>query len=140
MTDVWQGIAASVVFTVLGAVLLFGAVLLTDFLTPGSLREQIWTDRNKGAAIFLSSTMLGIGAIVFTAIATAPTGLGAGAASVAIFGGIGLLLMAGAFWLLDLVTPGQLGDAVVDSGPHPAVWVSAAMNVAVAAIVSASIV
>jgi hypothetical protein len=139
MTDVWQGIAASVIFTVIGVVLLFGAVLLTDFLTPGSLRQQIWTDRNKGAAVFLSSALLGIGAIIFTAITSSVGNLGARASMVAVFGGIGLLLMAGAFLLVDLVTPGRLGDAVTDVALHPAVWVSAAMNVSLAAIVCASI-
>ncbi|WTE91122.1 DUF350 domain-containing protein [Streptomyces sp. NBC_01614] len=54
-------------------------------------------------------------------------------------GVLGLLLMAVAFLVLDLVTPGKLGAIVVDPEPHPAVWVSAACNLAVAAIVAASI-
>ncbi|MEU7606363.1 DUF350 domain-containing protein, partial [Streptomyces sp. NPDC041003] len=34
---------------------------------------------------------------------------------------------------------GKLGAIVVDPEPHPAVWVSSACNLAVAAIVAASI-
>ncbi|WP_229873719.1 DUF350 domain-containing protein [Streptomyces cirratus] len=55
------------------------------------------------------------------------------------FGALGLVLMAVAFLVLDLVTPGKLGAIVVDPEPHPAVWVTASCNVAVAAIVAASI-
>lgn len=47
--------------------------------------------------------------------------------------------MAVAFLVLDLVTPGKLGAIVVDREPHPAVWVTASCNIAVAAIVAASI-
>ena len=78
-------------------------------------------------------------AIVFTSIITTYAELAKGLATTAIFGVLGLLLMAGAFRLVDALTPGRLGEIVVDPQPHPAVWVSSAANVAVAAIVCAAI-
>ncbi|WP_344126077.1 DUF350 domain-containing protein [Luedemannella flava] len=139
MSDVIDGLFGATAFVAVGVVLLVGGFLLTDWLTPGALRHQIWSERNRNAAIFLSSALIGVGGIVFTSIITTYDDLGTGLASTAIFGVLGLLLMAAAFWLVDMLTPGRLGEVIVDPEPHPAVWVSSAMNVAIAAIVSASI-
>jgi hypothetical protein len=47
--------------------------------------------------------------------------------------------MAVAFLLLDMVTPGKLGEILVDPQPHPATWVSAVVHVATGAIIAAAI-
>lgn len=120
-------------------VLLILGIVLVDVLTPGKLRRQIWEDRNRNASILLSSALLGIGGIVFTSIWTTYENFGKGLVSTAAFGLLGLVMMAVAFLVVDLVTPGKLGATLVDPEPHPAVWVTASCNIAVSAIVSASI-
>jgi uncharacterized membrane protein YjfL (UPF0719 family) len=139
MRDVLDGLVGSVAFTAVGLLLLLGGFLLVDWLTPGPLRHQIWSEGNRNAAVFLASALLGVGAIAFTSIITTYADFWIGLASTAIFGVLGLLLMAGAFWLVDALTPGKLGEILVDPQPHPAVWVTAAANAAIAAIVCASI-
>jgi uncharacterized membrane protein YjfL (UPF0719 family) len=139
MTDVLNGLIGAIAFTALGVLLLLGGFFLADWLTPGPLRHQIWSERNRNAAVFLSSALLGVGAIAFTSIVTTYTDFLTGFVSTAVYGVLGLLLMAGAFYLLDLLTPGKLGEILVDPQPHPAVMVSAAANLAIAAIVCASI-
>jgi uncharacterized membrane protein YjfL (UPF0719 family) len=139
MNSLVHGLLAAVLFTVLGLVLLLLGAILVDLLTPGRLRHQVWDERNRNAAIVLSSALLAIGAITFTAIMTSDQDLVRGLISTAIFGVLGLALMAGVFWLLDMLTPGKLGTIIVDPDPHPAVWVTACSNLAVAAIVCASI-
>src|SRR5262249_33664257 len=135
MTDVLNGLAGAITFTAVGVLLLLGGFFLADWLTPGPLRHQIWSQRNGNAAIFLSSALLGVGAIAFTSIITTDTGFVRGLVSTIVYGAVGLLLMAGAFWLLDILTPGKLGEILVDPQPHPAVWVSASANLAIAAII-----
>ncbi|MCP2324100.1 uncharacterized membrane protein YjfL (UPF0719 family) [Hamadaea flava] len=139
MSDVLDGLVGSVAFTGVGVLLLLGGFLLVDWLTPGTLRHQIWSERNRNASLFLASALVGVGAIAFTSIMTTYAEFWVGLVSTAIYGTLGLLLMAGAFWLLDLLTPGKLGEIIVDPEPHPAVWVSAASNGAIAAIVCAAI-
>ncbi|MET9692917.1 DUF350 domain-containing protein [Streptomyces sp. NPDC006514] len=139
MSDIINGLGRTSAYGALGLVLLILGIVLVDVLTPGKLPQQIWEERNRNAALFLSSALLGIGGIVFTSIWTTYADFGKGLLSTAAFGVLGLLLMAVAFLVLDLVTPGKLGAIVVDPEPHPAVWVSAACNLAVAAIVAASI-
>ncbi|MGW7054700.1 DUF350 domain-containing protein [Streptomyces sp. NPDC054887] len=139
MEDIVNGLGRSAAYGALGVVLLTLGIFLVDALTPGKLGRQIWEQRNRNAALLLSSALLGIGGIVFTSIWTTYTDFGKGLLSTAAFGVLGLVMMAVAFWVVDLVTPGKLGETLVQDEPHPAVWVTASCNIAVAAIISASI-
>ncbi|MEU2155230.1 DUF350 domain-containing protein [Streptomyces sp. NPDC019396] len=139
MTDIVNGLGRATAYGALGVVLLILGIVLVDVLTPGKLGRQIWEERNRNAAILLSSALLGIGGIVFTSIWTTYDDFAKGLVSTAAFGLLGLVLMAVAFLIVDLVTPGKLGATLVEAEPHPAVWVTASCNLAVAAIVSASI-
>ncbi|MFD7613714.1 DUF350 domain-containing protein [Streptomyces sp. NPDC059828] len=139
MTDIVNGLGRATAYGALGVVLLILGIVLVDVLTPGKLGRQIWEERNRNAAVLLSSALLGIGGIVFTSIWTTYDDFAKGLVSTAAFGLLGLVLMAVAFLIVDLVTPGKLGATLVESEPHPAVWVTASCNLAVAAIVSASI-
>ncbi|MGX1885029.1 DUF350 domain-containing protein [Streptomyces sp. NPDC055287] len=139
MEDIVNGLGRSAAYGALGVVLLTLGIFLVDALTPGKLGRQIWEERNRNAALLLSSALLGIGGIVFTSIWTTYNDFGKGLVSTAVFGVLGLVMMAVAFLVVDLVTPGKLGETLVQEEPHPAVWVTASCNVAVAAIISASI-
>ncbi|WP_338678054.1 DUF350 domain-containing protein [Streptomyces sp. SCSIO 30461] len=139
MTDIVNGLGRATAYGALGVVLLILGIVLVDVLTPGKLGRQIWEERNRNAAVLLSSALLGIGGIVFTSIWTTYDDFTKGLVSTAAFGLLGLVLMAVAFLIVDLVTPGKLGATLVENEPHPAVWVTASCNLAVAAIVSASI-
>ncbi|KIF77905.1 membrane protein [Streptomyces sp. 150FB] len=139
MSDIVNGLGRAGTYGVLGVILLILGIGLVDLLTPGKLGKQIWEERNRNAAVLLSSALLGIGGIVFTSIWTTYDDFGKGLASTAAFGVLGLVMMGLAFLVLDLVTPGKLGATLVDTEPHPAVWITASCNIAVAAIVSASI-
>ncbi|WP_432076006.1 DUF350 domain-containing protein [Streptomyces wuyuanensis] len=139
MTDIVNGLGRTTAYGALGVVLLILGIVLVDVLTPGKLGRHIWEERNRNAAVLLSSALLGIGGIVFTSIWTTYDDFGKGLVSTAAFGLLGLVLMAVAFLVVDLVTPGKLGATLVEPEPHPAVWVTASCNLAVAAIVSASI-
>ncbi|MEU6979286.1 MULTISPECIES: DUF350 domain-containing protein [unclassified Streptomyces] len=139
MSDIVNGLGRASAYGALGVVLLILGIFLVDLLTPGKLGRQIWEDRNRNAAILLSSALLGVGGIVFTSIWTTYEDFAKGLVSTAAFGLLGLVMMAIAFLVVDLVTPGKLGATLVDPEPHPAVWVTASCNIAVSAVLSASI-
>jgi len=139
MREIVQQLGEAAGYGAVGLVLLLLGVALVDVLTPGKLGQQIWVERNRNAAVVLSSALLAIGAIVFTAIMSTYTEFVKGLVAAAVFGAFGLLLLAVAFWAIDLFTPGKLGAVLVDPEPHPAVWVTASCNLAVAAIVCAAI-
>ncbi|MFJ4923265.1 DUF350 domain-containing protein [Streptomyces sp. NPDC088725] len=139
MSDIVNGLGRASAYGALGVVLLLLGIALVDLLTPGKLGKQIWEERNRNAAVLLSSALLGIGGIVFTSIWTTYEDFGKGLVSTAAFGLLGLVMMGIAFLVVDLVTPGKLGATLVEREPHPAVWITASCNIAVAAIVSAAI-
>jgi uncharacterized membrane protein YjfL (UPF0719 family) len=139
MNDIVNGLGRAGAYGALGVLLLMLGIVLVDILTPGKLGKQIWEERNRNAAILLSSALLGIGGIVFTSIWTTYENFGKGLVSTAAFGVLGLVMMALAFLVVDVVTPGKLGATLTEAEPHPAVWVTASCNIAVAAIISASI-
>ena len=131
------GIAAA--YGAIGLVLMGLGFALVDVLTPGNLREQIWLDRHRNAALLAASNLVGVGIIVATAIRASEDAVVSGLVSTAAYGLVGLVLMGLSFLALDALTPGDLGALLMDEGSHPAVWVSAVSHVAVSAIVAAAI-
>jgi hypothetical protein len=123
----------------IGLVLMGIGAVLVDVATPGSLRHLIWAERNANAAVLLASNLVAVGVIVVTAIAASDGHFAQGIASTTGYGVIGLLAMTVAFVVVDMMTPGKLGELLVHPEPHPAVWVSAAVHLAIGAIVSAAI-
>ncbi|WP_370467128.1 DUF350 domain-containing protein [Actinocatenispora comari] len=134
-----SGLLSALAYGGVGIALLALGYLLVDLVTPGNLRRQIWEQRNRNAALVLVSGLAAVAIIVTTAILTSEDGLLLGLLSTALYGVLGILVMAVAFVLLDLATPGRLGALLVDEAPHPAVWVTAAVNLAVGAITAAAI-
>ncbi len=139
LEDLLSGAWQSIVFGAVGVALMAAGFLLVDLLTPGKLRELIWVRRNGNAALLLAANQIGIAGIVFTAILTSYTSFTKGLASTVIYGVVGLLVMALAFLVLDLLTPGRLGEIICSEEPHPAARVSAATHFGAALIVCACI-
>ncbi|MGY1635002.1 DUF350 domain-containing protein [Geodermatophilus sp. SYSU D01186] len=133
-------IGYAVAYTGLGIALLTLGFVVLDLLTPGRLGRHIHEERSVNAGLVLATGFLGQGAVVFAAIWTnATNGFGEALLYTVVFGVLGVLLQAVAFVVLDLITPGKLGAHVTEVAFHPASLVLGAVQVAVAAIVVASI-
>ncbi|MGH3713958.1 MAG: DUF350 domain-containing protein [Micromonosporaceae bacterium] len=137
--SVLGGMLAALAYGAVGTVLMALGYVLVDLATPGRLRDLIWVHRNRNAAMLLCSGLLGVGLIAATAILVSEDGLVAGLLSSFGYGVAGLLLMAVSFVLLDLATPGKLGELLVDPEVHPAAWVSASVHLAISGIIAAAI-
>ncbi|MFI6821228.1 DUF350 domain-containing protein [Micromonospora sp. NPDC050187] len=126
-------------YGVVGVVLMGIGYVLVDVATPGRLNELIWTQRNRNAALLLASNLAGVGITVVAAIVASEDDFVLGIVGAASYGVLGLVIMAAAFVLLDVATPGKLGEILVDPQPHPAVWVSSVIHLATGAIIAAAI-
>ncbi|MEW2384078.1 DUF350 domain-containing protein [Micromonospora sp. NPDC047707] len=126
-------------YGVVGVVLMGIGYVLVDVTTPGKLNELIWNERNRNAALLLASNLAGVGVIVVAAIVASEDDFVLGLVGAASYGILGLVIMAAAFLVLDVATPGKLGEILVDPEPHPAVWVSAVVHLATGAIIAAAI-
>lgn len=136
----FQNIGFAVAYTAVGIALLTLGFFALDLLTPGKLGRHIHEERSVNAALVLAAGFLGQGAIVFASIWTNGTSaFGEALLYTVVFGVLGVLLQAVAFVVLDLITPGKLGSHVTEVAFHPASLVLAAVQLAVSAIVVASI-
>ena len=135
-----QSIGFAAAYTGVGIALLALGFYALDLLTPGHLAKHIYENRSVNAALTLAAGFLGQGAVVFASIWTnATSGFGQALLYTVAFGVLGVLLQAVAFLALDLVVPGRLGQHLMEPTFHPASLVSAAVQLAVAGIIVASI-
>ena len=133
-------IGYAVAYTGVGLALLALGYFALDLLTPGHLGRHIYEHRSANAATVLAAGFLGQGAIIFSTIwINGTSGFGTALLYTVVFGVLGIALQAVAFVLLDLITPGKLGEHLTEPRFNPAAVVSAAAELAVAAIIVASI-
>ena len=135
-----ESIGYAAAYTGVGIALLVLGFYVLDLLTPGHLGRHIAEERSVNAAAVLAAGFLAQGAVVFAAIWTnATSGFGQALLYTVVFGVLGVVLQAVAFVALDVVIPGKLGSHLTEVAFHPASLVFAAVQLAVAAIVVASI-
>ena len=122
-----------------GIVLMTVGYVLVDLITPGKLGDLIWHQRNPNAALVLASNLLAVGTIVVAAIAASADNFVTGILSTLGYGALGLALMVLAFFVLDMLTPGKLGEILMDPQLTPAAWISGVIHVVLGAIIAAAI-
>ena len=139
VTDLASGLLSGLGYAVIGLVLLALGYKVIDWVTPGDLNDLVYGQRNRNAALLVSSGLLGIGLIVVTSILTSEDSFGRGVADAAGYGLLGIALLAVSFKVIDALTPGDLGLICTEREPHPAVWVSAVAHVVMGAVLAAAI-
>ncbi|WP_159941500.1 MULTISPECIES: DUF350 domain-containing protein [unclassified Nocardiopsis] len=141
MNEILFNSLAALAYGGVGIAVLVVGYLLTDLLTPGKLHQLIWEERNRNAVLLVSANTLGSAVVVTSAILSSDSeiGLGAGLLSTAVYGLIGLAVMALSFLLIDAITPAKIARMISDSEPHPATWVSASAHIAIAVVVAAAL-
>lgn len=138
-TALAQGVLATLLYFVVGfAVLGLGFVAL-DALTPGNLRQQVYTDRNPNAAILLGANHLALAVIVVTAIMTSDDALAQGLADSAVYGLLGVVLQGVALRVLDAVVPGHLRNLVNEPQMSGAAWAVGASLFAIGVVNAAAV-
>ncbi len=120
------------------AVLAVGYFVI-DLLTPGKLGRLLAEDRNRNAGVLVASGLLAIGLIVTSAIIASEGDLAEGLGQSAGYGLVGIVLLGVAFVVIDVITPGKLGDIVTAPSHEPMVYVTAASLLSVGGIVAAAI-
>ena len=130
-------IAQVLAYAGVGLAILVAGYFVMDLLTPGHLGRHI-SEGNPNAAVLAAASLVSLGLIESFAIYFTGAGWD-GLDDALIFGLIGLAVQAVGFFILDLLTPGKLVEILMGTRFHPATAVSAAAQLAVALIVSASL-
>ena len=134
-----------------GVAILLAGFYVIDLLTPGHLGRHVAAG-NPNACLLAASALVSLGLVLWFAIFFTGRGWG-GLDDVAIFGVVAIAAQALGFVLLDVLVPGDLrhaamgghrddeGRAALHDRPafHAAAGVAAAVHVAVALVVCASL-
>ncbi|ABW14060.1 protein of unknown function DUF350 [Parafrankia sp. EAN1pec] len=137
--DLGEGIAATLLYFLVGVGVLALGFLVLDLLTPGNLRRQVYVDRRPNAAILLAGNHLSLTVIVVTAILTSSDSLTQGLVDSAVYGLVGVALQALALRVLDTVVPGHLRAIVDEPTLSPAAWAVATSLLAIGAVNAAAL-
>lgn len=133
------GVLATLAYAAVGTFVLAVGYVVLDAITPGNLRQLVYADHNRNAAVLSGANVLALAGIVTTAVVTADDDLGRGVADATVYGLLGIALLAVSFKVLDRLTPGDLGQICTDPQGTPAVYVTAAFQVALGAVLAAAI-
>lgn len=139
LDELVRGMLATLAYAALGAVVLTIGYVVLDAITPGKLRHLVYTDHNRNAAVLVSANVLALGAIMTASIVESADELGRGLVEAGVYGLAGVVLLAVSFKVLDVLTPGHLGSIVTDPEGTPAVYVTAAFQLALGAVLAAAV-
>lgn len=139
LADLFENAYAAGAYAGVGVILMVLSFAIVDLLTPGRLRHQLWADRNRNAGILVGSNLFAVAIIVTASIVASEGRLVEGLIYTIVYSAIGLVVMGVTFLVIDLLTPGKLGELLVHPESHPAVWVQGIAHIGVAIIVAASI-
>ena len=123
-----------------GLVVLGVGFVALDLLTPGRLGRHVM-EGNRGAGLIAGTGLASLGLILWFSIYFPGAGW-TGLDDAAIFGLVGVVAQAVGFFILDLLIPGKLADHCFDGADarvHPAAFVTAGIQVAVALVICASL-
>lgn len=120
-----------------GLAILVAGFFVIDALTPGSLGRQVM-EGNPNASVLSAATVLSLGVVLWFAIYFTGAGWD-GLDDALIFGLVGVALQAVGFFVLDIITPGKLGEELMQTTYHRGTTLSASVQFAIALIVSSSL-
>ena len=130
-------VAQVLAYSGVGLVVLVAGFFVIDALTPGRLGALVM-DGNPNAAVLAATALVSLGLILWFAIFF--TGAGwSGLDDALVYGAVGVAAQAVGFVVLDVLTPGRLGFVCDEPRLHPAALVSAAVQIATALVVCASL-
>jgi uncharacterized membrane protein YjfL (UPF0719 family) len=130
-------VAQVLAYSAVGLVVLVAGFVVIDVLTPGRLGTLVM-EGNPNAALLTATWLLSLGLVLWFAIFFTGAGWN-GLDDALVYGAVGVGAQAVGFVVLDLLTPGKLGVLCQHAQLHPATMVSAAVQVAVALVVCASL-
>lgn len=134
-----HGLLATILYFIVGILVLLVGFLMVDVLTPGSLRREVFIERRPNAVVIASATFTGIAIVIVAAILTSSDALAQGLLDVVVYGIMGVVLQAISLILLDAVVPGRLRDHIEDPALHPAAFAAATVLLVVGAIAAAAL-
>ncbi|MGW8815816.1 DUF350 domain-containing protein [Gordonia terrae] len=149
-----DNLAAGASFSLVGIAMLILGFAALDLVTPGRLRQLVWIEHNRNAVLLTTSMVIGLAIVlVCSVVDTELLELWRALLYTVAYSVLAIAVMMWSFVLIDWLTPGKLGTLLFDGAPgaddapdsldtgrraadeHPAGWITAAVFVAVGAVI-----
>ena len=135
-----DNLAAGASYSLVGIALLVLGYFALDLVTPGKLRGLVWVDRNRSAIVLATAQVIGLTLVLIGGIIdSAYLELWRGLVYTIVYVVVAIAVMMWSFVLIDWLTPGKLGDFLLEEDGNAAVWVVAAVFVGVGAVIGATL-
>lgn len=139
LTPILHGVVATVLYFLVGAAVLVAGFLMVNLLTPGDLRRLVFIDRRPNAVVLAATMYVALAIVTIAAIYASSNQLAQGLIGVAVYGIVGVALQGVALVILEIAVPGRFREHIDAPAPHPAVFATAVMLLAVAGVIAAAL-
>ncbi len=95
LADLTENAYAAGAYAGVGVILMIVSFAIVDLLTPGKLRQQVWSERNRNAGILVGANLFAVAIIVTAAIVASEGHLLEGLTYTVVYSAIGLVVMGG---------------------------------------------
>ena len=135
-----DGALATVLYALVGSILLVVGLAVLDLVTPGSLAERVRVDHSPNAGVLVSANLVAVTTIVAVAGITATTDdLGDGLGSMAFYGALGIALQAVVLFVVERSLKGQLDTLLRSDRLDPMATTLATVVVALGVITAVAV-
>jgi uncharacterized membrane protein YjfL (UPF0719 family) len=134
-----QNLVSTVLYFVVGVVVLIAGFAVIDALTPGKLRRQVFVERRPNAVVVTAAMDASLTLVIVSAILASADQLGQGLVDTLVYGLVGVALQGVALLVLEAVVPGQYRNIIDAEEFHPASIAAAVVLLAVGGINAAAL-
>jgi uncharacterized membrane protein YjfL (UPF0719 family) len=139
VNPVLRGAVATILYFGVGMAVLLIGFYMVDWLTPGKLRQLVFIDRRPNAVVVAGAMYVALTTVIISAIANSYSQLGQGLLGVAVYGLMGVILLAIALLAMHLLIPGSFHEHVDEPELHPGSFAVALILLAVGGVTAAAV-
>ncbi|CAN7355242.1 DUF350 domain-containing protein [Mycolicibacterium frederiksbergense] len=134
-----QNVVAAVLYFVVGIVVFGAGFVMTDLLTPGSLRELVFVAHRPNAVAVACGMYGALSLVTAVAIIASSAELGQGLVDALVYGLVGVALQGLTLLVLEALVPGRFRDLIGDEKLHPGAVATAVILLAVGGVNAAAL-
>lgn len=129
-----QSVVSTVLYFLVGIVVLVAGFGMVDVLTPGKLRREVFVDRRPNAVVITAAMDVSLALVIVSAIKSSSDQLGQGLLDTLVYGLVGVVLQGIALAILESIVPGRFRGFIDSEEFHPASIAAAVVLVVVGGI------
>lgn len=134
-----QNVVAALLYFVVGMVVFGAGFVMTDVLTPGSLRELVFVAHRPNAVAVACGMYGALALVTAVAIIASSAELAQGLIDALVYGLVGVALQGLTLLVLEALVPGRFRDLIGDEKLHPGAVATAVILLAVGGVNAAAL-